>query len=75
MGSERTWNAWKVVFQRHEVGALHNIDTYGLFNEMTDSCRERRKYKFVPMNSNQMKNLMGMDDNVVNELAEKIKST
>jgi len=57
------------------VEALHDIHTNGLFNEMTNSCGGSKKYKFVPMNSNQMKKLMGMDDGAMHELVEKIKST
>jgi len=55
------------------VGALYDIDTNGLFNEMMNSRREPKKYKFVPMNSNQMKNHMDMDDDTMYELVEKIK--
>lgn len=72
MASEETWTVWQEVFTKHESGALFDIDSNCLFNELTDKGGDAKKYKFSPMNSNQMKNLMGMDDAAVAELGRKI---
>ena len=72
MATDETWSAWKEVFDKHESGALYDIDSGGPFNEITDDEGNKKVYKCSPINHTQLRNLAGMDDAAVRELANHI---
>jgi hypothetical protein len=56
MASDETWSIWEKVFKKHESGALYDIDAACAFNEIMSKGGDS-KFKFTPLNQNQIKNL------------------
>ena len=72
MASDETWALWKERFEKHDSAALYDIDNDCPFNMLESNPGDSKAQKLPPFNQNQMRNLQGMDDFAVGELASKM---